>query len=47
MIPLPEWHRGGLRTLCFELFSQWSTRALRIVMSGAFRQLGRPVDDSC
>ena len=47
MVSLPEWHRDGLRDLCLELFGQWSTRAVRIVMSGAFRQLGRPIDDSC
>jgi hypothetical protein len=45
MVSLPEWHRSGLRELCFELFSQRSTRAVRIVMSSAFRQLGRPVED--
>lgn len=45
LVSLPEWHRGGLRDLCFELFAQRSTRALRVFMSGAFRQLGRPVDD--
>ena len=44
VIPLPEWHRGGLRDLCFELFGQRSTRAVRIVMSRcSFRQLGSPV----
>src|SRR6201999_998560 len=42
---LPEWHRGGRRALCLELCAQRATRAVRIVMSGAFRQLGRPVDD--
>ncbi|MDX6340425.1 MAG: hypothetical protein QOH87_563, partial [Trebonia sp.] len=40
MVSLPEWHRGGLRDLCFELFGQRSTRAVRIIMSSAFRQLG-------
>jgi hypothetical protein len=45
MVSLPEWHLGGLRDLCFELFGQRSTRAARIVMSSAFRQLGRPMDD--
>jgi hypothetical protein len=45
MVSLPEWHRGGLRDLCLELFAQRSTRALRIVMSSAFRQLGTPVDN--
>ncbi len=43
MISLPEWHRGGLRDLCFELFGRRSTRAVRFVMSSAFRQLGTPV----
>jgi hypothetical protein len=43
MISLPEWHRGGLRDLCFELFGQRSTRAVRFVMSSAFRQLGTTV----
>ena len=43
MISLPEWHRGGLRDLCFELFGQRSTRAVRFVMSSAFRHLGTPV----
>jgi hypothetical protein len=43
MISLPEWHRGGLRDLCFELFGQRSTRAVRFVMSSAFRQLGTVV----
>jgi hypothetical protein len=43
MISLPEWHRGGLRDLCFDLFGRRSTRAVRFVMSGAFRQLGSPV----
>jgi hypothetical protein len=43
MISLPEWHRGGLRELCFELFGQRTTRAVRFVMSSAFRQLATPV----
>jgi hypothetical protein len=46
LVSLPEWHQGGLRALCFSLFAQRSTRTLRVFMSGAFRQLGRPVDDS-
>jgi hypothetical protein len=45
MVSLPEWHREGLRDLCLELFSRRSTRAARVVMSSAFRQLGRPVED--
>jgi hypothetical protein len=43
MVSLPEWHHGGLKELCFDLFGQRSTRAARFVMSNAFRQLGRPV----
>ena len=44
MLSLLEWHHGGvLRELCFELFGQRSTRAVRFVMSSAFRQLGTPV----
>ena len=46
MVSLPEWHLGGLRDLCFELFGQRSTRAARMVMSSAFRQLGSPVEDT-
>ena len=38
LIPLPQWHREGLRDLCFELFERRSTRALRRLMSGAFGQ---------
>jgi Domain of unknown function (DUF4157) len=38
LIPLPQWHREGLRDLCFELFRRRSTRALRSLMSGAFGQ---------
>jgi hypothetical protein len=45
MVSLPEWHRGGLRELCLDLFGQRSTRAVRFVMSSAFRQLGTPVGD--
>jgi hypothetical protein len=45
MLSLPEWHRRGLRELCFELFAQRSTRAARGLMSTAFRQLGMPTDD--
>jgi hypothetical protein len=46
LVSLPEWHQGGLRELCFSLFAQRSTRTLRVFMSSAFRQLGRPVGDS-
>jgi hypothetical protein len=46
MVSLPDWHLGGLRDLCFELFGQRSTRAVRLVMSSAFRQLGSPIEDS-
>lgn len=46
LITLEEWHRTGLRDLCFhELFGRWSTRAIRMVISGAFNQLGTPTDD--
>ena len=45
LISLREWHRGALRELCTELFERRSTRAVRAVMSGAFRQLGTPVED--
>jgi hypothetical protein len=45
MVSLPDWHRAGLRDLCFELFGQRSTRAVRIVMSSAFKQLGSPIED--
>jgi hypothetical protein len=45
MVSLPEWHRGGLRELCLDLFGQRSTRAVRFVMSSAFRQLGTPVSE--
>jgi hypothetical protein len=45
LVSLPEWHRGRLHGLCLELFGQRSTRALRAVMSSAFRQLGSPVAD--
>jgi hypothetical protein len=45
LVSLPEWHRGGLRDRCLELFGQRSTRAVRVVMSSAFRQLGQPIAD--
>ena len=46
LITLEEWHRTGLRDLCFgELFGRWPTRAMRMVMSSAFSQLGTPTDD--
>jgi Domain of unknown function (DUF4157) len=45
MVSLPDWHRGGLRELCFELFGLRSTRAVRAIMSTAFRQLGMPTDN--
>ena len=44
LVSLPQWHREGLRGLCLELFGRRSTRALRAVMSSAFRQLGSPVE---
>lgn len=46
LITLEEWHRTGLRDLCFhELFGRWSTRAIRMVISSAFNKLGSPTDD--
>jgi hypothetical protein len=45
LVSLPQWHGGALRDLCTELFERRSTRAVRAVMSGAFRQLGRPIDE--
>ena len=45
MVSLPDWHRDGLRELCVELFGLRSTRAVRGLMSTAFRQLGLPTDD--
>ena len=42
MVSLREWHRQSLRTLCTELFAQPSTRAVRGLMSTAFRHLGMP-----
>ncbi len=46
LITINEWHRTGLRELCFrELFGRWSTRAMRFLISGAFRQLGTPAAD--
>jgi hypothetical protein len=46
LITLEEWHRTGLRDLCFrELFGRWSTRAMRMVISSAFSQLGTSTDD--
>jgi Domain of unknown function (DUF4157) len=45
MVSLREWHREGLRELCFELFGQRRTRAARGLMSAAFRNLGMPTDD--
>jgi hypothetical protein len=44
LVSLGEWHRGGLRELCSDLFGQRSTRALRVLMSGAFGRLGTPTD---
>jgi hypothetical protein len=45
LVPLPQWHREGLRELCFELFERRSTRALRRFMSGAFGQRVLPTGD--
>jgi hypothetical protein len=41
---LQEWHREGLRDLCFELFCRPSTRAMRSLMSGAFGQRVLPTN---
>jgi hypothetical protein len=46
LVPLPQWHREGLRDLCLELFERRSTRALRRVMSGAFGQRVLPTGDA-
>jgi hypothetical protein len=44
MITLDQWHRDWLHDVCFgELFGRWSTRAMRAVVSGAFRQMGTRV----
>ena len=45
LVSLPQWHREGLRELCFELFERRSTRALRRLMSGAFGQRVLPSGD--
>jgi hypothetical protein len=45
LVSLPQWHREGLRELCFELFERRSTRALRRLMSGAFGQRVLPTGD--
>ena len=44
LVSLSEWHRGGLRDLCSDLFGRRSTRALRVMMSRAFDRLGTPTD---
>jgi Domain of unknown function (DUF4157) len=46
LVSLPQWHREGLRELCFELFERRSTRALRSLMSGAFGQRVLPTGDA-
>jgi hypothetical protein len=46
LVSLPAWHRTGLRELCYELFAQPSTRAVRSVMSTAFSRLGQPTEDA-
>jgi hypothetical protein len=46
LVPLPQWHREGLRDLCLELFERRSTRALRRLMSGAFGQRVLPTGDA-
>jgi hypothetical protein len=45
LVSLAQWHREGLRDLCFELFERRSTRALRSLMSGAFGQRVLPTGD--
>ena len=46
LISLQEWHRTGLRDLCFgELCGRWTTRAMRQVVSRAFPHLGAPTDE--
>jgi len=46
LITLEDWHRNELRDLCFrDLFGRWSTRAIRLLISGTFRQLGTPAGD--
>jgi Domain of unknown function (DUF4157) len=44
-VSLSEWHQGGLRDLCSDLFGRTSTRALRALMSGAFDRLGTPIGE--
>ena len=44
LVSLSEWHQGGLRDLCSDLFGRRSTRALRLLMSAAFDRLGTPTD---
>jgi hypothetical protein len=44
LVSLREWHQGRLRDLCSDLFGRTSTRALRVLMSGAFDRLGTPTD---
>lgn len=46
LVTLEDWHRNELRDLCFgKLFGRWSTRAIRLLISGAFRQLGTPAGE--
>jgi hypothetical protein len=41
LVTIQDWHRGALRDLCFgDLFERRSTRALRVFMSTAFRDIG-------
>ena len=47
LVSLTEWHQGGLRDLCSDLFGRRSTRALRVLMSGAFDRLGTPIGELC
>jgi hypothetical protein len=46
LITLEDWHRNELRYLCFrDLFGRWPTRAIRLLISGAYRQMGTPAGD--
>jgi hypothetical protein len=45
LVSLTEWHQGGLRDLCTDLFGRTSTRALRLVMSAGLDRLGTPIDE--
>ena len=44
LLPLPAWHEGALRDLCFgELFPRWQTRATQLLLTAALpRPAGPP-----